>query len=40
MTTPNETIKTAPSKTIMGKHTNQIGAFQAIAACATNVAFA
>jgi len=39
MTTPNETDKLAPSRTITGEHTSQIGALQAIAACYTNVAF-
>jgi len=37
-TEPNGTDKSAPSNTITGEHTNQIGALQAIVACDTNVA--
>jgi len=39
-TEPNGTDKSAPSNTITGEHTNQIGAFQTIVACDTIVAFA
>jgi len=31
--------KSAPTNTITGVHTNQMGALQAIVACDTNVAF-
>jgi len=40
MTTPNETGKTAPSKTITRKHTYQMGTLQATVACVANVGFA
>jgi len=39
-TEQNGTYKSAPSNTITGEHTNQIGAFQAIVVCDTNFAFA
>ena len=32
MTAPNETGRSAPSDTIKGEHTNEIGALQAIVA--------
>ena len=37
---PNGPDKSAPSNTITGEHTNQIGELQSIVACDSNVAFA